>query len=389
MKKLSSTLVLQRENFLNEFLSNLALSTKYQIDACIAIAQDDVHVLVQVMLAYLENQNKNHLDQNSRYLLQHMDLNICYWKKPEAHEGLFHYFENMKSVQTEDFKLFVSLYKQKCRLTINYSPTVFNYFGNYAGADKGFDAVFADLSSDHNVDNLYSLYDGLWLKLMNEKCDFDSGIINKIVALKEERGWCKIKADYLNNYYKSTEDNWPPNEFVQLVQNCEQLVAQSDESTGTTIHEYFGTEFLQEIIFKDHAFVFKIPNNSRYYAGKQFVLSINAMKDNNPDSFCVKLLAVDTSREHPCLYDNQDPPKIHLALSIETLTKRSIFPVSWCGKPAHNDDKTYWEWGYIRNQETVPADTLLRKHSQGLFIWNKFKDVSLESTYKIICYLLE
>ena len=192
----------------------------------------------------------------------------------------------------------------------------------------------------------------------------------------------------MNNYFKTTEENWPPNEFVQLVQNCEQLVAQSDESTGTTIHEYFGTEFLQEIIFKDHAFVFKIPNSGRY-AGKQFVLSINAMKDNNPDSFCVKLLAVDTSREHSCLYDNQDHPKIHLALSIKTPAKKSIFPLSWCGKPAINDDKTYWEWGYIRSQKIVPDEMLLRNQSQGFLKWNHFKDVSREDTYKIICYLLD
>ena len=385
VKKMSSALASKRENFINQFLSDLEISTKFQIDACIAIVENDVHILVQLLLVHLETQDKNHLDDNTRYLLQHLDLNICLWRKPSVHDKLFSFLENVTSIQTEDYKLFVSLYKQKSSyIRKNYLPIVPNFYGKYVSENLDFNAVFDQLSSDKDVGSLYSFFDGLWLKLINTGADFENNVVEKIILLKDERGWCKMDFDYLSKYYNHKKSHC--NRFLQLVKNSEDLVnTKKEESTYTQISEYCGNEFLKEVIFKDNAFVFQLPNSASKYGAKQFVLSITAMKDDNPDSFSMKLLAV----EDPFLDGHQQLPKLHLALSISKSAKNSataIFPLSWCGKPTCNKDRTFWEWGYIKSQEIVPDDILVG--SDGHIPWRAIQNISQQAncTFRLICY---
>ena len=113
--------------------------------------------------------------------------------------------------------------------------------------------------------------------------------------------------------------------------------------------------------------------------------SITAMKDDNPDSFSMKLLAV----EDPFLDGHQQLPKLHLALSISKSAKNSataIFPLSWCGKPTCNKDRTFWEWGYIKSREIVPDDILVG--SDGHIPWRAIQNISQQAncTFRLICY---
>ena len=233
----------------------------------------------------------------------------------------------------------------------------------------------------------YTLFfDGLWLRLINKGEDFESDVIlNKIIALKDERNWCLMAHDYLNNYYNHTIGS-PPYRFLQLVKNCEHLVKpKTEESTYTLIHEYYGTRFLQEIIFKDNCFVFQLPSEN--YFVKQLIFFINAMKDDDPDTFCMRQFAADTILEHQSLEDHEQLPNLHFALLIDGRITSTIYPLSWCGNPTRDKEKTFWEWGYMRSQDTKPVNMLLGE--DGTVPWKVTKNVSQQFTYRIVCYQID
>ena len=384
--KLNSTFffISQRDIILNQLLSDFQTITKFQLDACIAIAQTDIHLLIENLLAHFEtHEPQDHLEPIVRHLLKNIDLNICFRKKPDVHEKLFSILGDLTLTKTEDYQLIVSLLERK-RIGKIQSAIVSKSFGRYIDADLGFNDVFDKLSSDRDVLNLYDLFEGLWLRLFFKKDEFESNIVNKISDLKSERGWCKMDNFYINNIFDSSHFK-QATKFLGLVKNCENLVHEEKESsTYTIIHEYTGNQFLPEIIFKDNAFMFRLLNGE--HPGKQLVFLSKSMRNHNPKSFSMSYYAADTFLNHsqPGMIENCPLPNLHFALQTNLINDKpfKIFPISWCGYPTHNKEMNYWEWGYMRSSPTRPGDML----PENEFIWGHFVRVSSNSDYRLVCF---
>ena len=67
-----------RDSFIKQYLSDFAYSSSFNIDACIAIVNTDVHVLVELLILHLEQKGNKSLDQSSRYLLRNIDMKFCF-----------------------------------------------------------------------------------------------------------------------------------------------------------------------------------------------------------------------------------------------------------------------------------------------------------------------
>ena len=381
--KLNSTFyfVSQRDIILNELLSGLETTTRFQLDACIAIAQSDVHILVQRLLTHLESETMNRLDENSKYLLRQIDLNTCFQKRPDVHERLFTFLEDMKSACTDDYQLIFGLLERK-RLGKIQSAVVPKSLGRYLNSDLNLDEIFERMSSDADVTNLYLLFEGLWLALIDLKCTFKNDIIDKIKRHKTERGWSKLDYEYIDRFYENTAQ---VSRFYQLVKNCEELVHKPvDNSTLVTIHEYTGTQFLQEVIFKHKTFVFQLPTGK--FAEKQFVFLIKPVENTKPRSFAMSYYAADSifNYSKPGKEDKYQLPNLHFALELSKSRLRlGLMPIMWCGNPTHNRTMNYWEWGYMRSCPTRPDDVIVGNNTY--VPRSSCQDMSKDATYRLIC----
>ena len=379
--KLNSTFffVSQRDIILKKLLSDLETTTKFQLDACLEIAQSDVHILVQILLEQLERQPENRLNENSKYLLRQIDLNVCFRKRPDVHKKLFSFLEDMNFACTDDYQLVFSLFERKRLGEIQFA-VVPKSLGRYLNSVFNLDDVFDRMSSDADVANLYLLFEGLWLTLVHLECDFEDDIIDKIKRLKTERGWSKLDHEYIDRFVQHKGE---PSRFLQLVKNCEDLVHKPvDYSTLVTIHEYTGTQFLQEIIFKHNAFMFQLPKTS--FAGKQLVFLLKPIENAKPESFAMSYYAADSIFHYsqPGKEGECQLPNLHFALGIKGL-KPVIFPILWCGNPTRSREMNFWEWGYMQSSSTRPDDVIVGNNTY--VARRSYKDMSKDATYRLIC----
>ena len=379
--KLNSTFyfISQRDIIINQFLSNLGTIDKYQLDACIAIARSDVHVLVQNLIVHIKIGPKNRLDENMRYLLKNLDLNACYRMKPDVHEKLFSALKEMSLSETVDFQLIINLFERRSLEKI-HAPIVCRVYGKYFDLDLK--DMFDKLLKNHAVTNLYSLFEVLWLRLSYWNENLENDIIDKIVDIKTECGWCKLDHKFIDNFVNGPNSNQSYNKFHNLVKGCDNLVnKEGAQSTYAIVHEYAGTQFLQEVLFKDHTFLFHLPNGA--FAGKPFILMLKSMESLNPESFFMSFYAADdiiTRSEHG-KEDSFRLPNLHFALEITFAGKvPTIYPISWCGYPIRNKKMTYWEWGYLRSSPTRPDDML--PGNEGHRPWLNCN----KGIYRLICF---
>ena len=120
VKKMNSISNARRDSFVNQYLSDLSASTSQQIDACIAIVDTDVHVLVEMLIAHLEKGDKVIFDVNSRYLFKSLDLSICNKMRPNIHKKLFTVMESMDNIQKDDCLFENALWTLACASINNY-----------------------------------------------------------------------------------------------------------------------------------------------------------------------------------------------------------------------------------------------------------------------------
>ena len=389
--KLNSTFyfISQRDIILNLMLSNLTTTSKFQLDACMAIAKSDVHVLVQRLLTHLESEPMNSLDENVRYLLRHLDLNLCFWRKPDVHAKLFSVLEDSPLTETNDFLLIKSLLENKCLARL-HSPIICKSFGKYLDSALTLTNVLDELSTDCSVTNLYTFFEGLWHRLAHKHSNIQSDeLINRMVSLKSKRGWSKLDHTYIETFHHNTNCNKSYNEFWKRVKECKELVdEEAKQSTYTLIHEYTGTQFLQEFVFKDKTIVFELPNSE--FAGKTFIFLLKPMRDSNPQSFSMSFYPADVilNQSESGKEDDRRLPNLHFVLEYdkpEFLTQ--ILPISWCGYPTHNKEMNYWEWGYFRSSDTRPDDMIVG--SDCFIPWSTRKIVSDQATYRLVCFRID
>ena len=200
------------------------------------------------------------------------------------------------------------------------------------------------MASSESITNLYMFFDGLYTKLRQAKhvpdLEITSSIIDRIIAVKERRGWGNMAYDYVDKIFSSSHGH---SKLAELVKESDKVVTKTDElNKSIKICEYNNcTEFVQNVFQKDGEVRFRVPY-PEFAVQQKFVLSINVMEKNDPETFYMKwnsLRDVD---------DSTTLPNLHFALERSNGPDFKTLPISWCGKPSCDMTKKFWNWGYIR-----------------------------------------
>ena len=309
----------------------------------IAIVKSDVHILVNILIAHLEKQGLDSLDDNSRYILENVNLNMCYLNRNDIHAKLFSTLEKLENTTKEDFRICLHLLKDSTSKQINHGTIPVHLFCLQEYWDLSFNASFEKMATCESVTNLYLFFDGLYTKLRQvghePGLEITSSIVDRIIAAKERRGWSNMGFDYVNNIFSSSVD---ASKLADIVKKSDKLVTKTDGlnvSAGSVILcEYMCAEFIQNMFQKDGYIEFRVSD----LAEQKLMLSRNTIKKNDPETFLIKCNMVGA------IDDRSIVPKLHFALEAQNDDEHFvILPISWCGKPSCDVAKKFWNWGYI------------------------------------------
>ena len=336
VKKMCCISVTRRDSFMKEYLNDFINSSKFKIDASIAIVKTDVHVLIEIVILHLEQQGNLSLDDNTRYLLKSVNLAICHQKSPDLHTKLYSVLANLQSVGKEDFQLLLEITKQLTSKPLPQTSqlvTIFQYSEDFVGSVE-FGTAFKNLVSNREVKNLYTFIDGLFCRVYQGDLTLPKSLLSDMIAVKQERNWDKVNIEYLDKLYRDNETG----ELIDLLKACDELVS-NENISKVTITDYLSPgDFVKKIFMQNSAF--NIPVSQTKYQKQQFVLTTT--KAGYPDTFSMKYRLLDQDPEQ--LFDL---PELHFAIERVEGSNSVLFPLSWCGKPTCDKTRAYWNWGYI------------------------------------------
>ena len=397
VKKMNIISVIIRDNFINQYLSDLSASTSVQIDVCIDIVTTDVHVLVEILIAHLEKGDDLALDENSRYMFKNLNLKSCHRLKPDLHKKLFTVMKNLDNVKKEDYNLILEKLEQSTEtqdqntvkkraievesLSVDLiapSSLVSYLIPIYLGA------ILDMLVASDFVDNLYKLIDGIWFLTRHPRGVVISGLsdvfIRALVEIKEQKGWQNIEEKYVNNLFLNKYSTQSSEFFVSL-KNCDKLVSKRSKTLHTFSKEFKSTdEFVQEVFEKDNHIAFRLDDPE--YADLSLTLFTTSTKDSDHDSFSMKWTAFSEKTRNKVF-------KLHFALERWKDGKWIILPITWCGKPTYGPIRKTWNWGYIwfGNDQNITNQKEIEGNNLKLN-WHSYV-VSLEDTkYRFVMFLV-
>ena len=305
VKKMCCISVTRRDSFMKEYLNDFINSSKFKIDASIAIVKTDVPVLIEIVILHLDQQGNLSLDDNTRYLLKNVNLAICHQKSPDLHTKLYSVLASLQSVGKEDFQLLLEITKQltsKLLPQISQLVTLFPYSEDFVESVE-FDTAFKNLVSNQEVKNLYTFVDGLFCRVYQGDFTLPESLLSDIIAVKQERNWDKANFEYLDELYRDHDTE----ELIDELKACDELVS-NENISKVTITDYLSSDDFVKKIFMENS-AFNIPLSGTRYADKQFVLTTTAMKGGDPDTFSMQYGLLEQNPEKLL-----ELPKLHLPL---------------------------------------------------------------------------
>ena len=379
VKKMSSINAWKRSYFARQYLQDLSTCNHQQIDICLKIVSPELtYVIVDLLLTHLAKGGNKSLDQKSRYILNDIDISNCFLERPDLGERLFSVLEDFEEYSTADSRLFLSLLKQKCSFTIqncemmDMTPLSCPLLHTICKSGDLND-VLQYMVERRTIKSVYSLLELLWcyfvdrgliLSLKDISLQF---IVDRMIAIKEANGWKNLDYNYVSQIRTPSDKT---STFVKLLMECQRIVSPSDslESfSSTVICEYTGTDFIDEIFVKDSEFEFSLSDDRE--SEKKCVLTINCVKDDNPETFSIKLKLPD--------------PNLRAHLVLEWFGSGvhdwNILPISWCGRPIKYKSANVlwtnelWIWGYLLFGASLSENELRDSWSKHLVIHDDSK----------------
>ena len=383
-EKMASLSELKRKNFIKEYTSDLDLLTVHKINGCIAVLKSEVHLLAELLTAYFDRCGRVNLDANSRQLLKNLDMAKCFQERPELYDEIFDTLESISEVSHDDLKLFIHFQRQNTKHYFQMTPRPVILFETPQCWKQGFETgdFFEELSGKEDITTLYSLIDGLFLKLYQMKkinVSTTYHIINETVKLANIRSWPPVYRNYTFSScflaHSTTE------RLISKLNSCGRLVSTISDDYTFTICEYSQPDFVEEFFHQDNMFKFQIPGS--YYAGQTFVLLTSGVKKHIPNSFDLRWCLFDPS---PIMYRSHRIPKnLHFALVVQREGNAScILSITWCGQPRYKY-KACWNWGYIRfHRKKCPLKLGEDKVCGGSI--SKYAHIVSSDTVKIVAF---
>ena len=394
----------KKDSFMKEYLSDLANSSKFMVDACVEIAKRDVDVLVTLLLAHLKENGNRSLDKMGRRLLRNIDMQYCFKKEPDLHTKLLEVLENLTDVTKEDLKLILTFYKQRSNPLekSNKCLVPFARYGSFVDSllmstqfnwSSIFFEAFDKLTARKDIDNLYTFVEGLWCILSHTGTSMSfsehEAIVDKLIGIKEERCWGEMNKDYVDrmltgefktNYFMGALRNW----------NVRNFVSTSQDSSMGTVFEYTGADFVNEIFRKDNRFTLQIPGEK--FADLKVGLFTTAMNENDAAAQFDMQWGLFDSAANSSL---KVLPNLHFVLERSKDQKKwEILPLSRCNKPTCDKSGKYWNWGYIKFHEhpdsTRPSTMKeLVGEANGYVDWRNYVTISENDKVRLTFFVVE
>ena len=340
VKKMCRISITRRDSFMKEYLNDFINSSKYKIDASIAIVQSDVHVLIEIVISHLEQQGNLSLDDNTRYLLKSVNLAICHQKSPDLHTKLYSVLANLQSVGKEDFQLLLEINKQLTSKPVPQTSqlvTILPYSNDFFDS-VDFETAFKNLVSNQEVKNIYTFIDELFCRVLQGNCTLPESLISDMIAVKQERYWDKVNFEYLDKLFRDDEIE----KFIDLIKACDDLVS-NETISKVEITDYLSTDDIVKKIFMQNS-AFNIPISEMKYGNQQFVnLTNTAIKGGDQDTFRMEYSLLNPDQGH-----SLGLPNLHFAIElIEVDGSQNLLPLTWCGKPTYDKIRKQLNWGII------------------------------------------
>ena len=401
-----------RNNFVQSYLSDLSKSSSVKIDACLAILKSDADIIVEVLISHLEKQENKSLDENTRHLLWNVDLIACGRNNPKVHEQLFDLLAIVQCVQREDFQLFLGLTRQNTiqlqqpvsdeqnkHLLHRYSSSskstgqtipeinsdsvnfqVFSYSRDFQKSVTLY-AVVENLALNHDIPDLYTYIDGLWIRLYQGTGDESFTFLPEINSVRQRRGWDALNFQYVERL-TSDRDTKKLLDPLKSSGN-ENLVSKATEWNKAIVCSFLPAgDFVEQFFLKDSVFKFEV--SSPKFEKQEFLLRTSASRNNNPGTYSMKYYSVVNSKKRNSA---QTIPKLHFMLETDSYGGKQHFPISWCGKPTCDVTKTYWNWGYIRFHNKSIKDLEMISESGGQLSLAQYVDVS-KCHSRLVAYVI-
>ena len=369
----------RRDSFMKEYLNDFINSSKFKIDASIAIVKSDVQVLIEIVILHLEQQGNLSLDDNTRYLLKSVDLAICHQKSPDLHTKLYSVLANLQSVGKEDFQLLLEINKQlTSKPPTSQLVTIFPYSEDFVSRVK-FSTAFKNLVSNQEIKNLYTFIDGLFCRVYQDDFTLPESLISDMIAVKQERKWDKVNFEYLDKMYRDYETG----ELIDLLKACDELVS-NENISKIVISDYLSSDDFVKRVFMENS-SFTIPLSETKYTDKRFVLTTNAIKGGDPDTFSMKYGLLDSDQRH-----SPGLPNLHFAIEWDNKVDQttSLLPLTWCGKPAYDKKRKRLKWGNIYFSVTERSELDLIPSSGEPFELEEKIVINEDDRCRLVAFLL-
>ena len=346
VNKMSSISAWKTSYFIRQYLVNLSSCNQQQIDICLKIISPELrYVIVELLLSHLAKGGNKFLDQNSRYIMNHMYLGNDFSDRPDLGEQLFSVLENFENYSKEDSKLFLRLLQQKCSSTIkicesiNIMPQSFPLLHTISKTDD-FDDVLKYLIDSRTINNMYSLLDLVWSYLFEwNNADIDIKLIlDKMIAIKETHFWNDLDHNYIGQI---RTPSGKISDFMTILMDCERIVSTSNSHkiiNSTVVCEYSWSELVDKIVSTDCS-EFKFSLSEESSSENECILTIGCAQENKPETCSMRLKLSDPNRT------------AHLVLEWFSSKRNQwiILPMSWCGRPKWDTSliPNLWRWGYL------------------------------------------
>ena len=346
------------EHFATNYLEDISSCSKRSLDVIMEMTANHAHVLVDVLVNNFEKRNSS-LVENSRYILERLDLSICPPTYESSYRRLLEKLENIDSPSTEDYKLIVKILQQsnnalkQIREFVSFKSLP-NLFHNFQQLKNIRDpaALTTFMVESSLATNIYIVFDAFYCWLL-EKQTVGSPSVSKtdsfVVMLSEQLSksknrWGPLAREYIEHKTKP----WSGGLTAKIQQNLN-LVTENQYSLTKSISKYTPEEFFA----RDHLIKFRHKEESCTECNEAgdcgFILRVTAETEDT--SFNIQLI-IDPSLYPGDIHLHKESlasaEKLHMALDVTNHNGNGNRPVTWYGKPCRDGTNQYWSWGPYR-----------------------------------------
>ena len=350
-----------KASFITKYMGTYTSLSVKQLDLVIELAGTDVQIVVQSLTSQLSQHLSLHgavLTDNSRHLLDNVDLALCRRNDKMAYENMFDVLQEFGNSCFDDLKWVLALHRKSSKDSGDVKPAaagpldtkISNLFHSFDRFENlTFDELVDALGNDAEVKNLLMFAEALYIWMVKNEAvsvSFSPALLQKILTIKQKRNWGAVPKQCFQFVYGIS------NTFLNKWRECEALFVSDNNKLYHFINCHNPAEInAEKLVTAEHKLIFYLSEqeydtkNCKQEGRCGFILKTTPATEDNPEMFDIKL----------CTDHSEYPPEVHLHEDVVRAENMHFImewkwgidwfndPVSWWGKPARDGD--YWCWG--------------------------------------------